>query len=48
MNKGRTELINRFIRSAKLSLVLVLMAFAGQQIMAQGTRGTIRGTIKDT
>lgn len=47
MNKGRTELINRFFRLAKLSLVLVVIAFAGQQAMAQGTRGTIRGTVKD-
>ena len=47
MNKGRTELISRFIRLAKLSLVLVFIAFAGQQAMAQGTRGTIRGTVKD-
>ena len=25
----------------------MLIAFAGQQAMAQGTRGTIRGTVKD-
>jgi hypothetical protein len=47
MNKERTELISKFFRLAKLSVALMLIAFAGQQAMAQGTRGTIRGTVKD-
>jgi Carboxypeptidase regulatory-like domain len=48
MNKGSIRLIcNNLARFTKLFIVLVLLALAGQSVMAQGTRGTIRGTVKD-